>query len=183
MLGMKRGDTIVEVIVAFAVFALVSVGAITVMNRGVAMTERSLEITLVREQMDAQAQLLRYARDADLPIWQTIRDDSIATGTGGSSCPITGNLITPPSQAFIVSVNGGTLSHTRFSAVSGSFLQPTTYSQFTLEAAPKSYGLWVVPVRVEGASNSYDMYIRACWYAPGDTVPTTLGTIVRLYET
>lgn len=175
-----RGDTIVEVMVAFAVFTLVAVGAIVVMNRGVAMTERSLEITLVRQQIDAQAEILRYARDTNSPAWTAIRAN-LATASG-EECPIRGNAITPPAEAFIASVNGGTVGYTRFSTTPGRFLQPTTYSQFTLGATPQSFGLWVMPVRV-GTSNSYDMHIRACWYAPGETVPTTLGTIVRLYAT
>ncbi|MBQ3325667.1 hypothetical protein IJG79_00745 [Candidatus Saccharibacteria bacterium] len=28
----------------------------------------------------------------------------------------------------------------------------------------------------------FDYHIRACWVAPGDTVPTTIGTIMRLYN-
>ena len=28
----------------------------------------------------------------------------------------------------------------------------------------------------------YDFHIRTCWYGPGETVPTTIGTIIRLYN-
>ncbi len=172
----RRGDTMVEVIVAFAVFTLVAVGAITIMNRGIAMTERSLEITLVREQIDAQAEVLRYARDIQSTAWTTIRASS-AVSSGGDSCPGT-----PPAEAFIASVSTtGDISYTRFSSVAGSYQQPQTYSQFTVADSPQAYGMWVVPVRV--SADVYDMYIRACWYAPGESTPTTLGTIVRLYET
>ena len=171
----QRGDTIVEVMVAFAVFTLVAMGAITVMNRGIQMTERSLEITLVRQQIDAQAEILRYARDTTSPAWTTIRSSSVTTS--GDSCPDT-----PPSEAFIASVSSaGAVTYTRFATVTGTFLKPETYSRFTIEDTPKAYGMWVVPVRV--SADAYDMYIRACWYAPGDKAPTTLGTIVRLYET
>lgn len=176
MLARQGGDTMVEVIIAFAVFTLVSVGAITVMNRGVTVTERSLEITLVREQIDAQAEILRFARDTQSPVWNTIRAASTNT------VPTIG-CATPPSEAFIAGANGGAVTYSRFSSVAGSFLQPTTYSQFTLDASPKAYGMWVVPVRV--SSDSYDMYIQACWYAPGDDGSndrTSIGTIVRLYE-
>ncbi len=173
----ERGDTLVEVIVAFAVFALVSVGAIVVMNRGIAMTERSLEVTLVREQIDAQAEILRYARDTQSPAWTDIRNNLAANP--GERCPDT-----PPSRAFIANVDGaGTV--VRKSLDTASFQKPATYSKFTLGADPRAYGLWVMPVDASAGSSqkAYDMYIYACWYAPGDSEPTTLGTIVRLYET
>lgn len=181
MLSMQRGDTIVEVMVAFAVFALVAMGAMTVMNRGSAIVERSLEITLVREQIDAQAQILRYARDTDSPAWTTILGN-LATASG-DSCPTAGGVITPANQAFISSIDtSGNVSYTRFSSTPGSFQQPATYSQFSLGTTPQAFGMWVVPVQV-GTTDSYDMHIRACWFAPGDTMPSTVGTIVRLYET
>lgn len=60
----QRGDTIVEVIFAVTVFSLVAVGGLTLMNQGAAIAQRSLEIGLVREQMDAQADALRYIHNA-----------------------------------------------------------------------------------------------------------------------
>lgn len=60
----QRGDTIVEVIFAVTVFSLVAVGGLTLMNQGAAIAQRSLEIGLVREQMDAQAEALRYIHNA-----------------------------------------------------------------------------------------------------------------------
>lgn len=179
MLGIhQRGDTIVEVMVALAVFTLVAVGAVAIMNRGIAMTERSLEITLVREQIDAQAEILRFARDTEASAWT---DDILTnlSSASGDACPDT-----PPAGAFIASVSStGEVTYTRFSGAPGSFEQPTTYSQFTIDNVPTAYGMWVVPLRVDGATNAYDMHIRACWLAPGESAPTTLGTIVRLYET
>ena len=56
----EQGDTIVEVLFAVVVFALVAVGSMSIMNQGTATAERSLEITLVRQQMDAQAEAIRY---------------------------------------------------------------------------------------------------------------------------
>lgn len=57
---LQRGDTIVEVMFAVAVFAMVAVGSISIMNQGTAAAQRSLEVTLVREQIDAQAETIRY---------------------------------------------------------------------------------------------------------------------------
>src|SRR5882762_1936652 len=60
----QRGDTIVEVLFAVTVFSLVAVGGLSLMNQGTAMAQRSLEIGLVRDQMDAQADALRYMHNA-----------------------------------------------------------------------------------------------------------------------
>lgn len=60
----QRGDTIVEVIFAITIFSLVAVGGLALMNSGTAISQRSLEIGLVRDQIDAQADALRYAHNA-----------------------------------------------------------------------------------------------------------------------
>jgi len=60
----QRGDTIIEVLFAVTVFSLVAVAGLSLMNQGTAMAQRSLEIGLVRDQMDAQADALRYVHNA-----------------------------------------------------------------------------------------------------------------------
>src|SRR6476661_972947 len=60
----QRGDTIIEVMFAVAIFAMVAVGCLSIMNQGMATAQRSLEVTLVRQQMDAQAEALRYIHQA-----------------------------------------------------------------------------------------------------------------------
>ena len=74
--SLSRGDTVIEVLLAITVFSLIAVGGISLMNRGVAIAQQSLEVSLVRHQIDAQADALRYlahAYAADYP------DDSQAT--------------------------------------------------------------------------------------------------------
>ena len=56
----QSGDTIIEVILAISIFSLVAVAGLSVMNKGNASAQRSLEITLVRNQIDAQAEVLRF---------------------------------------------------------------------------------------------------------------------------
>ncbi len=60
----QRGDTIVEVIFAITIFSLVAVGGLALMNSGTAISQRALEIGLVRDQIEAQADALRYAHNA-----------------------------------------------------------------------------------------------------------------------
>lgn len=47
-------------------------------------------------------------------------------------------------------------------------------------------GLWVIPVKSDASNNNnpefYDFHIRTCWYGPGRNNPTTISTIIRLYN-
>lgn len=70
--NVKRGDTIIEVMFAIAVFCLVAVISIAMMNTGVASAENSLEVVTVRNELNAQAEAIRFVHssafsDANLP--------------------------------------------------------------------------------------------------------------------
>lgn len=56
----KRGDTIIEVMFAIAIFGLVAILSIASMNRGVITAETTLETTTAREELNAQAEALRF---------------------------------------------------------------------------------------------------------------------------
>lgn len=60
----KRGDTIIEVMFAIAVFSLVAVITIAMMNLGTANAEGSLELTTARHELNAQAEALRFVHSA-----------------------------------------------------------------------------------------------------------------------
>lgn len=184
----SRGDTIVEVIVAFAVFSLVAVGTVTVMNRGVAAAERSLEVTLVRQQIDAQAELLRYARNIESPAWDSVKANWVANAPAinTTACPAS-----PPNKSFIVSadtlVSPATLNYYDMDAAPTTYKEASVHSQFTLGTSPVvASGFWVNAVRANtgsaSATTAYDMYITACWYPPGSDDPEYLRTIVRIYD-
>ena len=46
-----RGDTIIEVVMAVAMFSMLAIGIMALMNSGIAIAQRSLELTLVRQQI------------------------------------------------------------------------------------------------------------------------------------
>lgn len=56
----KRGDTLIEVLIAIAVFSLVAILSITAMNLGVTNAETSLELATARTELNAQAEALRF---------------------------------------------------------------------------------------------------------------------------
>lgn len=204
----KRGDTLVEVLFAVSVFSLVAIGGLAVMNQGAAASQRSLEITLVRQQMDAQAETLRFLNssyiaayragttyDSATPAGQwalmsdNIKNNPIAniTALGTSSCPSAypgGSFVLNPQLATFVDPGQGVLGPSK------------TFSQlvYTNDSNGKpvvssAEGIWIEAVRSANSSDPdqstigyIDFHIFACWDSTGQAVPVTLGTIVRLYE-
>lgn len=54
------GDSLIEVLLGITIFSAVSVGGIAIMNSGLNQAQRSLEITMTRNEIDAQAEALRF---------------------------------------------------------------------------------------------------------------------------
>ena len=62
----KKGDTLIEVIFAITVFSLISVLALQIMNKDLAMIQGALEAEMARNEIDAQAEALRFIQNAFL---------------------------------------------------------------------------------------------------------------------
>lgn len=199
----ERGDTIVEVLFAVAVFAIVAVGAMAIMNQGTAIAQRSLEITQVRQQIDAQTEALRYIHQAYIAAYQqggtptgtAAQWTQITTTYGVTSasdfsqlansptCPTT----VPGERPFILNARQARISNvspTMTPATEGS-PPPFAHVIYNDDSSVRSvYGIWIeaIPSVNENGPGFVDFHLRACWDSPGSSVPTTLGTIVRLYE-
>ncbi len=188
----QRGDTIIEVMLASAIFSLVAVGALVIMNQGTASAQRTLELGLVRQEMNSQAETLRYMHAASIATrastgantadWNEVlakRITGFATKFGTLSAD--GRCINPGvGNNFVVNTRTAKIASVGLLDTSQTFSQlryGTTAS--TEKNLIKSEGIWVEAVRGSGFT---DFHIRACWDASGLRVPTTLGTIVRLYE-
>jgi len=180
--NMQKGDTLIEALFAITVFSLVAVGAISIMNSGVATGQRALEISLVREQMDAQAETLRYIHDSYVAAYP----NSVSGQPSGDWPKIIANQITqastfgnctPPSKAFVI--NPATVKVEARTTITSNV---QTYSQLRLAPVFSSEGLWVEAVKSDSSNKYVDFHIRACWDSLGLSTPMTLGTIVRLYE-
>ncbi|MDO4508243.1 MAG: hypothetical protein Q4B65_02585 [Candidatus Saccharibacteria bacterium] len=62
------------------------------------------------------------------------------------------------------------------------------------ESLSRVEGLYIVPIKDQGdtviiqgttgqkKSAYYDFYIRSCWYGPGADHPSTISTVIRLYD-
>lgn len=188
----QRGDTIVEVVLAFAVFSMVSVGAMTVMGQGTNASQRALEITLVRQQIDAQAEALRAAHqsytassDGADSQWRAFArantGDNTVSYTDVSACPSDVDQI---SNSFILDPRTATLvtDANWFQDIDTRTTKP--FAQVETGADVRSYGMWIEREYQAGGNvpDSFNFNVRACWYGAGLSTPLQLETIVRLYE-
>ena len=186
----NRGDTLVEVLLGVTIFSLVAVIALETMNRGMAIAQYSLETTLVRQQVDAQAEMIRYAHDMKNDTWKKLVDNNSVSvsvvndnegNLGVEKCPDDFStkefaLAATPSLASKISILNNP----------GDYKTAETYARVDSDTK-KTYGISVRLVKPSTAtgsrdSNKYDAYIKACWMPVGSKMPATIGTIVRLYD-
>ena len=186
----NRGDTLVEVLLGVTIFSLVAVIALETMNRGMAIAQYSLETTLARQQVDAQAEMLRYAHDMKNDTWKKLVDNNSVSvsavndnegNLGVEKCPDDFStkefaLAATPSLASKISILNNP----------GDYKAAETYARVDSDTK-KTYGISVRLVKPSTAtgsrdSNKYDAYIKACWMPVGSKMPATIGTIVRLYD-
>lgn len=245
----KRGDTIIEVMFAFAIFCLIAILSIAMMNSGVSRAEGSLELVTARNELNAQAEALRfihssYISEMTLPhkneapagapyqqydaLWEEITNNAISESDHTIQYPLSsckdvydggaGNNLLAKNHAFIINgreiassaLNNSTAAYV--SAVSGAnarkFIQAPLAARIVYQRSGASSnstgsdegvseadlytqvrsveGIWVVAVKGGIKSNNlpsfYDFYIQTCWYPPNSTAPTSLDTVIRLYN-
>jgi type II secretory pathway pseudopilin PulG len=199
----QAGDTLIEVLFAFSVLSLVIVGALTIMNQGSIAAQRSLETTLVRNEIDSQATAIRFLHDAYVaqfkpnatydpttPAGQwSLMSQSLGGITSASSFGTAATCQTPPAGSFILDP-----TNAKFIVGSTNILVPAvTTAQVTYDTTSgllkQAQGIWIEAIRspaqvdVNKKNTRYiDFHIYACWDGPGQGLPLTIGTIVRLYE-
>ena len=75
----KKGDTLIEVMLAVGIFSMVAIAIVAVMSGGVSGAQTALETTLAREEIDAQAEALRFIQSAYVAEKASLKDDGTAT--------------------------------------------------------------------------------------------------------
>ena len=60
----KRGDTLLEVVLAFVMFSIVAAISVALMNSSISGAEASIELTLARTEIDAQSETIRFVHEA-----------------------------------------------------------------------------------------------------------------------
>lgn len=252
MIKSKRGDTLIEVTIAIGIFSMIAIAIASVMSSGTSGSQMALETTLAREEIDAQADALRFIhssyisskrfedskntyQDSTNPyrnIWGQItsRANVIDTDAPAGEMPNVGQFSptscdalydkeSPDSlyaqKAFILNLRN--LSDATQAVVASNpesieseerFETTQTYPRVTFGSASnnsdtqslvdstdftslyKAYGIYIVGVQdadstnISGTKTSafYDFYIRTCWYGTDATRPSTISTVVRLYD-
>lgn len=224
----KRGDTLIEVMLAVGIFSMVAVAVVAVMSGGTSSAQTALETTLTREAIDAQAEALRFIQSSYIAekdnvngeyanLWQAITSNALdikdksedyqksITQFSPDDCS---NLYSGDNlknqHAFIINtrVLGSDPSAAFITATNGSFISASTYPRLVYvdegNLASESFspslssveGIYIVAVKDPGSttiagtnkSAYYDFYIRTCWYGTGDKTPSTISTVMRLYD-
>lgn len=199
----QQGDTIIEVVFAIIIFSFIAISSLAIMNQGIATGERALEITLVRQQINAQAEALRYIHEAyvvqpdtsntvwaDLSTLQSERGTAYGQaeasryGVDGGECAVPSGSHYKP---FILNARLAQVWSVPPAVAAGPEEGHPPYPQViynTDNSVSAAYGMWIeaVPSGASAGKPFVDFHIRACWPAPGSAVPMTIGTIVRLYD-
>lgn len=198
----QRGDTLIEVLFATTVLSMVIVTSLMLMNQGTSAAVRSLQITLVRQEIDSQAEALRFLNSSYISAYHSGYAPNLVDGIntpdeeyhkimtaikarGATSVSAFGGgsaaCQNAPDGSFILNTQSGVyIPKTAVSMKPAEAFSQVVYSA----SAPVAQGIWVEAVRSapSGGSSYTDFHIRACWSAVGTEYPMNLGTIVRLYE-
>lgn len=254
----RRGDTLLEVAICIVIYAVVAAISISMMNRGTSTAQTNLEITMARNEIDAQTEALRFIHNSFLSerelsgkegteeersfekLWKALsRDASSGTvwGLANLSSDIADFNLSQCSEAyegehsivrdhaFILNtrnLNPDDVEHSILRSfgsdgtASGLFTPTALYPRIlygkrTAEEGENSdtlwetepydevelvEGIWILAVREDANLPSvltpqiledtvpeyFNFHIRTCWYAPGRNNPTTIGTVIRLYN-
>jgi len=255
----RLGDTIIEVLLATTIFSFVAISSMVIINSNTNNLESNLELTMVRAEVDAQAEAIRFIHDAYvsegafavedktssaarspyLHLWQrltnTTRDSNVPGLLSTSSTPTaltdcnkyyngSESIYAQDRHAYVINTRGlaeavgqtqngwfttSNLNKIIIPATSSTdsnskFIPATTYARVVYgrnknddsseslisdnsKTVQSAQGIWVITVpqetgSISGTPQFYDFHIYTCWYGPGREIPTTIGTILRLYN-
>lgn len=225
----KRGDTLIEVMLAVGIFSMVAVAVVAVMSSGTSSAQTALETTLAREEIDAQAEALRFIQSSYIAekgdedgtfaeLWGKITKNAIAIGEKPEDdqkqivqfypddCSILyDNNDIKMQNAFIVNTRAISSEDSAIISVKDNpelFTAASTYPRliYNDDDSPlasknedtnliRAEGIYIIAVKDPGTiivdekkSAYYDFYIRTCWYGTGDKIPSTISTVMRLYD-
>ena len=269
----RRGDTLIEVMLSISIFAVVALLTINLMNDGINTAQRTLEVAMARNEIDAQAEALRFIHHSYVAERQMSSDESnfkylwetiVKKANKPSSLEHIDNVNDDGRNSFDINnmencesaylnptsttTDAGHLSYFNSFVLNTRMVLPqkvdsymgTSYTNLVNDevsvlfkndpskfSAPSLYpriiykkdggsssdttetigmnqgetldnlynriataeGIWIDVAGNKGdngentaRSDYYDFYIRTCWSGAGMNVPTTLTTVVRLYN-
>ena len=237
-----KGDTLIEVTIAVGIFSMVAVAVVSVINGSASGAQVALEATLTREEIDAQAEALRFIHSSYISsghsgdtdpasnpyanIWQKIinnaTESEYALNYSPSTCDDlydgnrddgiskqsafvidTKNLNSKNANDVVIDINTYSKKFTPASTyprlIYGDGDTETPLYEGTTDInsdVSRVEGIYIVAVKDNNtttvvtnnstiddrASAYYNFYIRTCWYGPGADRPSTISTVIRLYN-
>ena len=198
----KKGDTLIEVTLAIGIFSMVAITVTSVLNSATSNTQTALETTLTREEIDTQAEAIRYIHSAYAAnkeegkiwttAWRAIKDKAINPNTTAATnirhySPTTCDVSNLPTNAFIIDAKT-TLSYISLSTGSGgNYVKTSSFPQVYYNGdltKMRARGIYVVAVKGDTTSKPayYDFYIQTCWYGSNANEPSTVSTLIRLHN-
>lgn len=236
----RKGDTLIEVAIATGIFSLVAITVVAVVNGSTSSAQSNLEITIAREEIDAQAEALRFIHNSYLTgddtgtstslgtnttynkLWQKIiglaRNNATALNFQPKTCDeLYANDAAYLKQNGAFILNTRQLSSTNINNIiytaqtnTSQFKVASTYPRIIHVASDsgtnsllnqgsgtgfyRAEGIFIIPIKDQKSTNVvtaggvvkkaayYDFYIRTCWFGPGADRPSTISTVVRLYD-
>lgn len=256
--GTKAGDTLIEVMFAIGIFSLVAITIVSVMIAGSSNVQTSLETTMARNEIDAQAEALRFIHqgyitevESDVEngpfteLWNEIRQIAGFVNSAGNVVGNVGKIdqhrsmtVFQPTtcsdiykntnddqtiyqqSGFVIDARAiGTGSQVIYKAEpNGIFNEASIYPRLLYNTSTNSLldntnststlqrveGIYIFGLLDPGGTSVvnregnpddtsvnnvdrtesafYDFYIRTCWYGSGKQTPSTISTLIRLYD-
>ncbi len=186
----SSGDSLIEVLFAVAIFSAIAVSALVIMNKGLESAQSSLETTIARTEIDAQAEKIRFIADSlssnpkiYRPLWDDMINDALDTSSGDYNDFIkkyktNQNLEScSDSDGFL-----GGYKTKAFVIKNDNTIKRSVSTESTAIPSVDTGGLFIVAVQGPGITTPdyYDFYINACWNVPGNPFPTKLSTTIRI---
>lgn len=245
----KKGDTLIEVMLAVGIFSMVAVVIVSVMSSGTSGAQTALETTLTREEIDAQAEALRFIHSAYISnkstedtrysdLWSSITNKAVnSSNISNLSSDILQYTPTDCDSLYDsanpeAKLHGFIINYRQLGNANADFKNPnnatsilftgnsspsklkaaTTYPRLTFSQSEqknetelvdtldnsnlyRAEGIYVIAVKdnsgtqiiyddgnTKSKSAFYDFYIRTCWYGTDATQPSTISTVIRLYN-
>ena len=175
------GDTLIEVLVAMGILAIVVVGIFSAMNKAIQLSYGALERSVVRSEINRQIEVMYFLRDdyfdklindpsdAASTAWHTVVKNNTSDLPDVASC-------TPTSGAYTVSKVANTWRLESYPAMPG--------GDATANGLPSpGEGIWIESKYSSGSGVPYtDVNIKACWQASNGTDIERLSTVMRFYD-
>ena len=253
----KKGDTLIKVMLAVGIFSMIAIAVVAVMSGGTSSAQTALETTLAREEIDAQAEALRFIQSSYLTggrdnennpyatLWKAITNNANDQNNVSDELlkytPSSCSELYNPSKANNIFSQKAFILNTR---MLGSLSSDADKKEQNKEAIKKIFysadennqkevfneaqiyprliyganqeeanqnnsliddssnnlisaeGIYIIAVKDQKTTQIvdikettpantaafYDFYIRTCWYGSDADRPSTISTVIRLYD-